>query len=62
MPSLSEIPNTDDLDEAERWAVWEEFNLRYEAWQQQLEMEKHGVVGAFKRLARVMVGEEGGAA
>ena len=59
MPNLNEIPTTDDADEAQRWAVWEEFTLRQEAWRRHEEIEWHGVVGAFNKIRDALVGTEG---
>lgn len=52
--NLNEIPDTDGMDAATRWAVWEEFNLRSERY----EIHRTGIAGAMRRLAAAFRGAE----
>jgi hypothetical protein len=55
--NLNEIPNTDELDEPVRWAVWEEFSLRQEAYDRYQTFKREGVIGVMKRFGDALAGE-----
>jgi hypothetical protein len=57
MPNLNEIPDTDALTPDVRWAVWEEFSLRQQAYEQHTTFKREGIVGVFKRFNIALNGD-----
>lgn len=58
MVNLNEIRSTDEVkDDAERWAIWEEFTSRQEAYERAKVIEREGIVGVMKRFRRALIGE-----
>ena len=56
--NLNVLRVPDDADDATRWGIWEEFNLRRERYEAHQLFEHEGVVGAYRRFMAAMVGKE----